>query len=65
MRSFPVLHGIDGLTLLADNDTNGVGERAAQECAQRWLAAGKDVELLIPNKPGVDFNDVTIERVSQ
>jgi hypothetical protein len=65
MQSFPVLAGVDCLTLLADNDANGVGERAAQECAQRWLAAGKDLELLIPNKAGVDFNDVTIERVSQ
>jgi phage/plasmid primase-like uncharacterized protein len=65
MQSFPVLSGVECLTLLADNDTNGVGERAAQQCAQRWLAAGEDVELLIPNKAGVDFNDVTIERVSQ
>jgi phage/plasmid primase-like uncharacterized protein len=65
MQSFPVLPGIDCLTLLADNDPNGVGERAAQECAQRWIAAGEDVELLIPNKAGVDFNDLTIERVSQ
>jgi phage/plasmid primase-like uncharacterized protein len=65
MQSFPVLVGVECLTQLADNDTNGVGERAAEECAQRWLAAGKDVELLIPNKAGVDFNDVTIERVSQ
>jgi phage/plasmid primase-like uncharacterized protein len=65
MQSFPVLPGVDCLTLLADNDTNGVGQRAAQECAQQWLAAGKDLELLIPNKAGVDFNDVTIERVSQ
>jgi phage/plasmid primase-like uncharacterized protein len=65
MQSFPVLPGVECLTLLADNDANGVGERAAQECAQSWLAAGKDLELLIPNKAGVDFNDLTIERVSQ
>lgn len=43
MARFPVLDGIEALTVIADNDKNGVGQRAATECADRWAAAGREV----------------------
>jgi hypothetical protein len=40
MAQFPVLSGIEELTIFADNDKNGVGQRAAKQCAERWRDAG-------------------------
>jgi putative DNA primase/helicase len=61
--------GIEGLILpppslaatvviLADNDANGRGERAARTVAQRWLAEGRRVRIAMPPEPGTDFADV-------
>ncbi|WP_225149388.1 MULTISPECIES: toprim domain-containing protein [Bradyrhizobium] len=58
MRDFPVLSGVEYLTLLADADANGVGQSAARACANRWAAAGRDAEVLVPNRIGADFNDL-------
>ena len=41
MAKFPVLSGIEALTIIADNDLNGAGERAAAAVASRWREAGK------------------------
>jgi putative DNA primase/helicase len=41
IAQFPVLSGIEELTIFADNDKNGVGQRAAEECRERWLGAGQ------------------------
>src|SRR5262245_29137169 len=55
MRYFPVLPGIEALTLLVDHDPldpkagNYPGQDAAAECAQRWKAAGREVIRLTPN----------------
>jgi hypothetical protein len=57
MRSFPVLSGIDVLTLLVDHDANHAGQDAAGECMQRWKAAGRQVIRLVPTDIG-DFNDI-------
>ena len=43
---FPVLPGIEVLTIIADHDANGAGERAARELEARWLDAGREVRLL-------------------
>jgi hypothetical protein len=40
LAKFPVLAGIEALTLIADNDANGAGEKAARETEARWLQAG-------------------------
>jgi hypothetical protein len=56
LASFPVLAGIEVLTILADNDE--AGQRAARQCADRWVAAGREVDVLIPNAVGADFNDI-------
>jgi phage/plasmid primase-like uncharacterized protein len=57
MRSFPVLPGIEALTILVDNDESGTGQDAAAECARRWLAAGREVIRLTPPTAGSDFTD--------
>lgn len=58
MASFPVLAGIDAITLLVDHDESGTGQRAADECAARWRQAGREVIRLTPTIPGYDFNNV-------
>jgi putative DNA primase/helicase len=54
VAAFPVLSGIETLTILAEHDE--ASARAVQACADRWLAAGRDV---IVNEPigGKDLND--------
>jgi putative DNA primase/helicase len=56
LAKFPVLAGIAALTILVDHDE--AGQRAARECRERWLAAGREVTALIPNDFGQDFNDI-------
>ncbi len=63
MAKFPVLPGIDALTLLVDHDEpdqhgRRAGQDAAAECARRWSEAGREVIRLTPTKLGYDFNDV-------
>jgi hypothetical protein len=58
LESFPVLSGIDALTVLADHDESGRGQEAARGCGKRWKNAGRKVELLLPNKLDTDFNDL-------
>jgi phage/plasmid primase-like uncharacterized protein len=58
VKRFPVLPGVDCLTLLVDADESGTGQSAAAECAARWREAGCEVIRLIPNKLGTDFNDL-------
>jgi hypothetical protein len=40
------------------NDQNGAGQKAAQECSDRWAGAGREVLRAQPNYPGDDFNIV-------
>ena len=42
--------------VLADNDANGAGERAADEVAARWAQAGREVRVIIWDGIG-DIND--------
>jgi hypothetical protein len=62
MAAFPVLAGIESLTLFADNDESGTGRNAAEACARRWRAAGREVGIVMPLKPGTDFNDLDWNR---
>jgi hypothetical protein len=63
MAKFPVLGGIECLTLLVDNDQSGAGERAAREAEARWSAAGFEVRLLRSRTVGHDLNDeLKVER---
>jgi Toprim domain len=58
MRRLPVLDGIEQLIILVDNDESGTGQKAAEECAHRWIEAGREVVRLMPKKQGDDFNDL-------
>ncbi len=57
LAAFPVLSGIESLTILADNDENGRGREAAKSCARRWHNAGREVRIVEPALPGTDWND--------
>jgi putative DNA primase/helicase len=48
--------------ILADNDANARGERAAQTAAVRWLTEGRRVQIALPANLGTDFNDVLLGR---
>jgi hypothetical protein len=43
IETFPVLSGIEALTIFADNGASGMN--AATACADRWEAAGRDVTI--------------------
>ncbi len=46
------------VVICADNDANGVGQRAAAAAAGRFLAEGRRVRIALPPKSGIDFNDL-------
>jgi Toprim domain len=58
VRTFPILSGIECLTIIVDNDESGTGQQAALECSSRWTSAGREVFRIIPNRCGEDINDV-------
>jgi phage/plasmid primase-like uncharacterized protein len=58
MATFPVLAGIEALTILVDHDASGTGQKAAEACAQRWRDAGREVIRLMPGDMGADFNNL-------
>jgi DNA polymerase I-like protein with 3'-5' exonuclease and polymerase domains len=60
LGKLPVISGVEQLILLVDNDSNGTGQAAAEECAEHWREQGRDVEQLMPAKPGTDFNDMVL-----
>lgn len=55
MASLPVLTGVDRPWIFADNDP--VGRKAAQELAERWAGAGREVAIHTPEQSGTDLND--------
>jgi phage/plasmid primase-like uncharacterized protein len=50
------------VVIAADNDVNGVGQRAAETLARRLVADGRRVRIATPDEPGSDFNDVLLAR---
>jgi putative DNA primase/helicase len=60
MANFPVLGGIEALTLFADNDT--AGAEAAAAFVERWRAAGKQARVVAPPNPFKDFGAVAEAR---
>jgi hypothetical protein len=54
VAAFPVLDGVECLTLLWENDD--ASERACEACAARWHAAGREVFINQPTS-GKDLND--------
>jgi putative DNA primase/helicase len=67
LKTFPVLPGIESLTILVDHDKRDqhgrrAGQRAAVECARRWDSAGREVITIIPTVEGEDMADVAQHR---
>ena len=58
IAKFPVLPGVEALTILVDNDESGTGQRRAIECSDRWTKAGREVLRVIPRRSGDDLNDM-------
>jgi putative DNA primase/helicase len=63
IATFPVLSGIDAVTVLGETDDNGANERAVQSCAARWKGAEREALIATPIVGG-DFNDAWMEAVS-
>ena len=59
IAAFPVLSGVECMTLLAENDE--ASARAVTACASRWSAAGREV-LVNRTLVGKDLNDAKAER---
>jgi putative DNA primase/helicase len=58
IATFPVLDGVEALTLIQENDDNGSSQRACGACAMRWHAAGREVFIDVPRPGFNDINDV-------
>ena len=54
---FPVLAGIEAITVLGEVGDGGANHRAAQGCAARWFEAGREALIVVPQVGG-DLNDV-------
>lgn len=52
IAAFPILSGVECLTLLQENDANGASQRACEACALRWHAAGHEVIINTSNHGG-------------
>jgi hypothetical protein len=61
IAKFPVLPGIECLTVADDNDASGDGQRAAAQCVKRHTQAGVECITVKPNLVK-DFNDVQHSR---
>jgi putative DNA primase/helicase len=46
--------------ICADNDANGVGQGAARDAADRFLAEGRRVRVATPPDPDTDVNDLLV-----
>jgi hypothetical protein len=57
LAEFPLLGGIECLSIFADNDANEAGMNAATACARRYRDTGCDVRIILPRVIGSDFND--------
>lgn len=57
IANFPVLPGIECLTVFSDNDESGVGLKAATKCYERWVGAGVEFAGIPCPRVG-DWNDV-------
>jgi putative DNA primase/helicase len=60
LASFPVLGGLEALTVFADNDT--AGATAAEACVARWRAAAKEASVVAPPQELKDFGAVAEAR---
>jgi hypothetical protein len=64
ITSFPVLSGVETLTIFVDHDVSGTGQRRAIECSRRWTTAGRQVFRVVPIKEGADLADIIVGRAA-
>jgi putative DNA primase/helicase len=62
LARFPVLRGIESLTIFADHDT--VGLKAARAAQARYFAANITAQALRSPRVGEDFNDVVMREAT-
>ncbi len=55
---FPVIAGVEELTILGERDV-GASRKAADECRANWRL--QRVALLLPARGAKDFNDILLE----
>jgi len=56
IAAFPVLDGVESLTVFSDQDAAGI--KAALACQARWREAGKECAIAAPPIAGTDWNDL-------
>jgi hypothetical protein len=64
LGAFPVLAGVEALSIFVDHDFKGAGQRRARVCSERWTRAGREVFRITPNTIGADLNDVAKARLA-
>jgi hypothetical protein len=57
IASFPVLSGIEAITILSEVDDGGANDRATRVCSARWIEEGREAFTVRP-LIGADFNDL-------
>ncbi|MFZ2068312.1 MAG: toprim domain-containing protein [Xanthobacteraceae bacterium] len=63
IRSLVLPPELTRIIIIADHDSNGVGQRAAHDASARWRAEGRRVRVALPPEPDTDFADVLCGQV--
>jgi len=58
LGSFPVLAGIEALTIFVDNDAGATGQRRALEYSRRSTDSRREVFCVVLERQGNDLNDI-------
>jgi hypothetical protein len=57
IAAFPVLSGIEAVTVLGEVGDGGANHRSARACAARWIEAAREAFVVEP-QVGSDLNDL-------
>jgi hypothetical protein len=57
IAAFKVMAGVEAITVLGEVNDGGANYRAVQACAARWIEAGRETFVVVPQVGG-DLNDV-------
>jgi len=58
IRGFPVIGGVETISVFADNDLGETGINSARVCGNRWKHSGRESRVIYPRSAGSDWNDV-------